>query len=136
MKRVAALDLARGFAGLAMIQAHAYDAYVDAPYRGGFAFAATRFVALLEELGGLEARVARFSLLAEERPRASSASLAAADIEILHALVGLSGSSERVRSPADCDAAAQRLAEPDPSGRASRRGHRVLRKSHPPKIRP
>jgi uncharacterized membrane protein len=30
-----------------MIQTHAYDAYVDAPHRGGLAFAATRFVALL-----------------------------------------------------------------------------------------
>jgi uncharacterized membrane protein len=47
MKRVAALDLARGLAGLGMIQAHAYDAYVDAPHRASLAFAVTRFVALL-----------------------------------------------------------------------------------------
>jgi GntR family transcriptional regulator, transcriptional repressor for pyruvate dehydrogenase complex len=46
-----------------------------------------------EELAALEERVGRFSLLAQQRPQASSASLAAADVEILHAFVGLSQSS-------------------------------------------
>ncbi|MCB9660718.1 MAG: DUF1624 domain-containing protein [Sandaracinaceae bacterium] len=47
MTRVRGLDLARGVACVAMIQAHAYDAYVDAPHRGSTAFAVTRFLALL-----------------------------------------------------------------------------------------
>lgn len=47
MKRVAGLDLARGAACLAMIPAHAYDAYVDEPFRRTAGYAATRFVALL-----------------------------------------------------------------------------------------
>ena len=47
MRRLGGLDLARGLACLGMIEAHAYDAYVDAPHRAGAAFAVTRFVALL-----------------------------------------------------------------------------------------
>ena len=47
MKRLGGLDLARGLACLGMIEAHAYDAYVDAPDRVTAAFALTRFIALL-----------------------------------------------------------------------------------------
>jgi uncharacterized membrane protein len=47
MKRLGGLDLARGLACLGMIEAHAYDAYVDAPHRATVAFALTRFIALL-----------------------------------------------------------------------------------------
>jgi uncharacterized membrane protein len=47
MKRLGGLDLARGLACLGMIEAHAYDAYVDAPHRVTAAFALTRFIALL-----------------------------------------------------------------------------------------
>lgn len=46
-----------------------------------------------EALAALDERVRRFVSLAEQAPPATSAALAAADVEILHALVGLSGSS-------------------------------------------
>ncbi len=47
MKRLVGLDFARGLACVFMIQTHAFDAYVDAPYRASPAFSATRFLALL-----------------------------------------------------------------------------------------
>lgn len=47
MKRLAGLDLARGLACLGMIEAHAYDAYVDGAHRATSGFALTRFIALL-----------------------------------------------------------------------------------------
>lgn len=47
MKRLGGLDLARGLACVGMIEAHAYDAYVDAPHRATAGFEVTRFIALL-----------------------------------------------------------------------------------------
>lgn len=47
MKRLGGLDLARGVACVGMIEAHAFDAYVDASHRATLGFAATRFIALL-----------------------------------------------------------------------------------------